>query len=1239
MKKRTHLLIIFILSVLWSNAQEISTNSVWRDYLSADNVDTTRVGISTQGPKKKSSQAKAYVFNDPFEGEGTEESPFLISTPEDLIAFSNAVNSKAKYGEGVNDYYYNAHFKMTADIDMGQRVSGPFVKCNETMTAKLRGFAADLLYTVTNNPIHSSQHILQSQTDNSPYIVECVIDDAADTPCQVNKTGITHHSHTEEKVKWADDAYIDGYNYADITLDFEYSYYGDVSTLPLSALYNPIGTFAEIKVKGNISSGTRYTGTFAKANVPFAGTFDGDNYTISNLELIATSNVAGLFGHLSGPDEDHRAYVKNLNMTNCRITSSGNTYAGAIAGIVGYAHIINCSVTNSEITGVNAGGIAGGTTDGYTSRRGSTSDNVSDGIIQNSFSGNNVITGKEPDGTSGGIIGHGYTQDNDKTLIDNTVSNNKLPDSGGEIMPGLNQNDHNDHYGEGNRVLNPEDGLSFQDFVKTLLEGKIPDFCYINKGVSFDKTLKRDETVLNHLADQLSGAVPVDQNLVLPNTEDLDDMTLYFSGLDGLSEVEKIDKVCSKMYEQHIEYGDDNTAVENKTISAQTCFNSENVYTTDDGITYTKVGPGARTLPKTDYYYHITGDIDSYYRFNEKTEGGSNIILITDKIYGRTPAAGEGYKYMYLGWEAYDNTKKQTYRDEIENIGLDKISGIAEYSHYYKLTAEGTNENPIIIDQVIGNGGIYDKGGQLEGKIVKLQKGLPLENWALLGITAIEDMENGWNGKPMDRKVNFLSNTEENNDFAAVEFDYTINNWKTGRGDGTSDTNYLYSNETLDYGKGIFAWSYNTAHPLAGQGWWQFETTTSSKPILYQVGKVKAYTDNYLNDSLDNYISNLENLGTPNTSGSGTSIISAKWFSLANPFTAMLDTKALIEQLKGSGLIQGNTIYKYFVDGYNNAQWIPLTEETTNNYIYAGDGFMVGITESQTQLGGVISEESLYGYDYVPLHSSPIEDVENPSSKSKIKKQKSTNQNQPSSEMKFLCYDKTNIGLCSNLTVSYTPEARNHFDSTDTYAMLSSAEKYAAEPFFIVNGEYIWHNGFNRLPYDAPIGFNANKACEVSFSLVSEHDSIDVFLMDARTDTIINKLTVDTILMRESNSIWSDFDTTYYRDVAHLTLEQGYNLGKYKIRFCKKTGSVGITDVVTRTQTEADVTIWNDNRKISVYGENLKYVEVCNTLGQKVYAREVTGNNYKFDLKTISGAYIIRVKTDEGIKTQKIVIR
>lgn len=139
MEKKTILSLIFGLTVFLSNAQDSPNYSVWRDHITADNVDTTKHGISTQETKDNSSQAKAYVFTSHFEGEGTEGSPFLISTPEDLMAFSNAVNSKAKYGTGVNDYYYNAHFKMTADIDMGQRVSGPFVKCTKTMTAKVAG--------------------------------------------------------------------------------------------------------------------------------------------------------------------------------------------------------------------------------------------------------------------------------------------------------------------------------------------------------------------------------------------------------------------------------------------------------------------------------------------------------------------------------------------------------------------------------------------------------------------------------------------------------------------------------------------------------------------------------------------------------------------------------------------------------------------------------------------------------------------------------------------------------------------------------------------------------------------------------------------------------------------------------------------------------------------------------------------------------------------------------------------
>ena len=54
---------------------------------------------------------------------------------------------------------------------------------------------------------------------------------------------------------------------------------------------------------------------------------------------------------------------------------------------------------------------------------------------------------------------------------------------------------------------------------------------------------------------------------------------------------------------------------------------------------------------------------------------------------------------------------------------------------------------------------------------------------------------------------------------------------------------------------------------------------------------------------------------------------------------------------------------------------------------------------------------------------------------------------------------------------------------------------------------------------------------------------------------------------------------------------------------------MGITDVVQMP--EADVTIWNNNREVTINGDNLKYVEVCNTLGQKVYTRELSGDTYK----------------------------
>lgn len=100
----------------------------------------------------------------------------------------------------------------------------------------------------------------------------------------------------------------------------------------------------------------------------FAGIFDGQNHTISNLK--ASSNdpnyaAAGLFGTLLGT-------VKNVNLKDIEITSTH--YAGGVAGYLGSntgAKVLNCTVDGGTITstpeligesydnGDEVGGIAG----------------------------------------------------------------------------------------------------------------------------------------------------------------------------------------------------------------------------------------------------------------------------------------------------------------------------------------------------------------------------------------------------------------------------------------------------------------------------------------------------------------------------------------------------------------------------------------------------------------------------------------------------------------------------------------------------------------------------------------------------------------------------------------------------------------------------------------------------------------------------------------------------------------
>jgi uncharacterized repeat protein (TIGR02543 family) len=141
------------------------------------------------------------------------------------------------------------------------------------------------------------------------------------------------------------------------------------------------------KLTSNLSSssagyadfGNNWTPIGSSSN-PFTGSLNGNNYTISDLKITASSgDYAGLFGHSKGN-------ISNLGLTNIDISGS-NSYVGAIAGQM-TGGTINRSYSTGNITGsIGVGGLVG-YKDG--------------GVISNSYSKVNVNNFSS---YAGGLVG------------------------------------------------------------------------------------------------------------------------------------------------------------------------------------------------------------------------------------------------------------------------------------------------------------------------------------------------------------------------------------------------------------------------------------------------------------------------------------------------------------------------------------------------------------------------------------------------------------------------------------------------------------------------------------------------------------------------------------------------------------------------------------------------------------------------------------------------------------------
>lgn len=156
----------------------------------------------------------------------------------------------------------------------------------------------------------------------------------------------------------------------------------------------------------------------------FQGTFNGNGYTISNLNVDKSTDdymysTAGLFGWV----DQAKATITNVNINGAKV--SGSHWVGVIAGYM-TGEISNCTVTNATVVGNNVNADANGDKIGglvgYV--------NSGSALLNNTVS-NSTITGYRDVGGLAGAVAVG------NTVTNNTVRNVDIlyaADYAGEIV-------------------------------------------------------------------------------------------------------------------------------------------------------------------------------------------------------------------------------------------------------------------------------------------------------------------------------------------------------------------------------------------------------------------------------------------------------------------------------------------------------------------------------------------------------------------------------------------------------------------------------------------------------------------------------------------------------------------------------------------------------------------------------------------------------------------------------------
>lgn len=302
------------------------------------------------------------------------------------------------------------------------------------------------------------------------------------------------------------------------------------------------------------------------------------------------------------------------------------------------------------------------------------------------------------------------------------------------------------------------------------------------------------------------------------------------------------------------------------------------------------------------------------------------------------------------------------------------------------------------------------------------------------------------------------------------------------------------------------------------------------------------------------------------------------FLALSNPFICYMNIKEFTDDVYNSTNIQGPAIY------YNNGnQWAMINGDLSEYDIPPMVGFMIGVA---------------------PAVGSPNRiSLNRP-------REKSTGYPIPKSTeaKKIATLVATSKGISQKLFAELNAEASDGFDIKDAYAVVNDGFEW----HFVVDNKKLWKNAFASDNYICPVSFVKTNSGVVNISIDTCVNDIEVSLIDNLTEE-------ETVLSEEPIS---------------LTLDAGTTDNRYQIHFVKK--NVGINELANK---ESNISIWNSRNVINVNGNELKRIEVYNTLGQMVYSSQLAGNNASINTNLKDGAYIVKVQDNKTNKTQKLVIR